>query len=58
MTIFEFAVAREAGRLAQKKRTRELTEKERYLLSILTPTVKYLKAKEENRRSRRDERTI
>lgn len=46
MTIFEFAIAREANALIQEGAERELTEKELRLLDALLPTLRRLERNE------------
>lgn len=46
MTIYEFAIAREANRLLLASETRELTDGERDLLYILLPTLSRLHREE------------
>ena len=46
MTIFEYVIAREANRLGEESRKRELTEAERRLFYVLTPTLRRLENEE------------
>ena len=39
MTVYQYAIAREAGRLLRESRERELTQRERELLNCLLPTL-------------------
>ena len=46
MTIFEYVIAREANRLGEESRKRELTEAERRLFYALAPTLRRLESEE------------
>jgi hypothetical protein len=46
MTICQYAIAREAGRLLRESRERELTPRERELLNSLLPTLQRLEREE------------
>lgn len=46
MTVLEYAMAREAGRLIGEKEARELTDDEWELLRVLMPTIERIEREE------------
>lgn len=50
MTVWEYAIAREASRLMREQEKRELTREEAKLLHLLAPTLERYQREEEARR--------
>lgn len=49
MTVWEYAIAREASRLMREQEKRELTREEAKLLHLLAPTLERYQREEESR---------
>jgi hypothetical protein len=46
LTVFEYAIAREANRLGEESKKRDLTDKERRLFYLLRPSLQRLENEE------------